>query len=230
MILGNDLAGDKVWAVGVPDVGKLPVGSSVVAHSVRPQDSNDMFPKPLVVEGHDVDLKRIIARDVADNPDILANVKKVFVSGVRDHIEVDNLTEYFSGFGVVEEAVIISDKQTGRKRGFGFVSFKDTDSATKAVLTRYHVINGNTVETQQGFHCPRPFSKISGHIRLAKGKKTAKISTTEAAGRLMKFLKVGRSMDTFLKETEPPTLAAGSNSTLLRKPESTQCACDKCSL
>ncbi|XP_039681927.1 heterogeneous nuclear ribonucleoprotein A0-like [Perca fluviatilis] len=101
------------------------------------------------VKGHDVDLKRAIAQDVANNPDILANVKKVFVIGVRDHIKANNLTEYFSEFGVVEKAVIISDKQTGRKRGFGFVFFEDTDSATKAVLTKYHVSNGNKVEVKK---------------------------------------------------------------------------------
>uniref|UniRef100_A0A8C9XG92 RRM domain-containing protein n=1 Tax=Sander lucioperca TaxID=283035 RepID=A0A8C9XG92_SANLU len=138
MILGNDLAGGKVWAVGVPNVVKPPVGSSVVAPSARSQGSNDIFPKPHVVEGHKVDLKRAIARDVANNPDVLANVKKFFVGGVKDHIEVDNLTEYFSEFGVVEKA-----------RGFGFVFFKDTDSATKAVLTKYHVINGNKVEVKK---------------------------------------------------------------------------------
>ncbi|CAL8263883.1 unnamed protein product [Merluccius merluccius] len=37
----------------------------------------------------------------------------------------------------------------------------------------------------------------------SKGKNSAKISTTDAAGRLVKFLKVGRSMETFLKETSP---------------------------
>ncbi|XP_062309209.1 uncharacterized protein LOC134038860 isoform X1 [Osmerus eperlanus] len=37
----------------------------------------------------------------------------------------------------------------------------------------------------------------------SKGKKSAKISATDAAVRLVKFLKVGRSMETFLKETGP---------------------------
>ncbi|CAL8281712.1 unnamed protein product [Gadus morhua 'NCC'] len=37
----------------------------------------------------------------------------------------------------------------------------------------------------------------------SKGKKSAKISATDATVRLVKFLKVGRSMETFLKETGP---------------------------
>lgn len=108
-----------------------------------------MAAKPHVVEGNNVELKRAIAREDANNPDINANVKKIFVGGVKDHIEAENLTEYFSQYGVVEKAEIISDKQTGRKRGFGFVFFEDNDSATKAVLTKYHTIQGNKVEVKK---------------------------------------------------------------------------------
>ncbi|XP_056294974.1 heterogeneous nuclear ribonucleoprotein A0-like [Pseudoliparis swirei] len=120
-----------------------------ITYSAPQEADAAMAANPHVVEGHDVELKRAIAREDANNPDILANVKKIFVGGVKDHIEADNLTEYFSQFGVVEKAEIISDKQTGRKRGFGFVFFDDTDSATKAVLTKYHTISGNKVEVKK---------------------------------------------------------------------------------
>ncbi|XP_037316420.2 heterogeneous nuclear ribonucleoprotein A0-like [Pungitius pungitius] len=120
-----------------------------ITYSTPQEADAAMAANPHVVEGHDVELKRAIAREDANNPDILANVKKIFVGGVKDHIEADHLTEYFSQFGVVEKAEIISDKQTGRKRGFGFVFFEDTDSATKAVLTKYHTISGNKVEVKK---------------------------------------------------------------------------------
>ncbi|CAG5989103.1 heterogeneous nuclear ribonucleoprotein A0-like [Menidia menidia] len=120
-----------------------------ITYSTPEEADAAMAAKPHVVEGNNVELKRAIAREDANNPDILANVKKIFVGGVKDHIEADNLTEYFSQFGVVEKAEIISDKQTGRKRGFGFVFFEDTDSATKAALTKYHTINGNKVEVKK---------------------------------------------------------------------------------
>ncbi|XP_049897932.1 heterogeneous nuclear ribonucleoprotein A0-like [Epinephelus moara] len=120
-----------------------------ITYSTPDEASAAMAAKPHVVEGQEVELKRAIAREDANNPDIVANVKKIFVGGVKDHIEADNLSEYFSQFGVVEKAEIISDKQTGRKRGFGFVFFEDTDSATKAVLSKYHTINGNKVEVKK---------------------------------------------------------------------------------
>ncbi|XP_070819524.1 heterogeneous nuclear ribonucleoprotein A0-like [Chaetodon trifascialis] len=120
-----------------------------ITYSTPEEADAAMAANPHVVEGHNVELKRAISREDANNPDILANVKKIFVGGVKDHIQEDNLIEYFSQFGMVEKAEIISDKQSGRKRGFGFVFFEDTDSATKAVLTKYHTINGNKVEVKK---------------------------------------------------------------------------------
>uniref|UniRef100_A0A8C5HKW6 Heterogeneous nuclear ribonucleoprotein A0-like n=1 Tax=Gouania willdenowi TaxID=441366 RepID=A0A8C5HKW6_GOUWI len=120
-----------------------------ITYSTPEEADAAMAAKPHVVEGNNVELKRAIAREDANNPDILANVKKIFVGGVKDHIEAEHLTDYFSQFGLVEKAEIISDKQTGRKRGFGFVFFEDTDSATKAVLTKYHTIEGNKVEVKK---------------------------------------------------------------------------------
>ena len=38
----------------------------------------------------------------------------------------------FSTFGSVTDANIVYDRETGRSRGFGFVSFDDTDAAKKA--------------------------------------------------------------------------------------------------
>lgn len=120
-----------------------------ITYSTPEEADAAMAAKPHVVEGHEVEVKRAISREEANNPDIHANVKKIFVGGVKDHVEPENLVEYFSQYGVVEKAEIISDKLTGKKRGFGFVFFDDTDSATKAVLTRYHTIDGNKVEVKK---------------------------------------------------------------------------------
>ena len=58
---------------------------------------------------------------------------KAYVTGVKDGIVEDDLREYFSQFGAVESAEIIVDRDTGRSRGFAFVSFNDYDAVDKIV-------------------------------------------------------------------------------------------------
>lgn len=120
-----------------------------ITYSTPEEADAAMAVKPHVIDGNNVELKRAVKREDANKPEVLANVKKIFVGGVKDHMEPDNLSQYFSQYGVVEKVEIISDKQTGRKRGFGFVFFEDTDSATKAVLTKFHNIEGNQVEVKK---------------------------------------------------------------------------------
>ena len=45
----------------------------------------------------------------------------------------DSLREAFAQFGEITDAVVISDRDTGRSRGFGFVTFSEDDSANKAI-------------------------------------------------------------------------------------------------
>ncbi|XP_028272654.1 heterogeneous nuclear ribonucleoprotein A0-like [Parambassis ranga] len=120
-----------------------------ITYSTPEEADAAMAAKTHVLEGNTVELKRAVAREDTNNPDISANVKKIFVGGVKDHIEPETLTAYFSQYGTVEKAEIISDKLSGRRRGFGFVYFEDTDSATKAVLDKYHEIEGNKVEVKK---------------------------------------------------------------------------------
>ena len=47
---------------------------------------------------------------------------------------VDELREYFSSYGDIVECQIMVDHNTGRSRGFGFVSFDNEDSVDKVLL------------------------------------------------------------------------------------------------
>lgn len=47
---------------------------------------------------------------------------KIFVGGLPYHTTDDTLRMFFEYFGELEEAVVITDRQTGKSRGYGFVS------------------------------------------------------------------------------------------------------------
>ena len=49
---------------------------------------------------------------------------KIFVGGLPYHTTDQSLREFFEQFGDIEEAVVITDRQTGKSRGYGFVSLK----------------------------------------------------------------------------------------------------------
>lgn len=51
---------------------------------------------------------------------------KIFVGGLPYHTNDASLRKYFESFGDIDEAVVITDKQTGKSRGYGFVSENET--------------------------------------------------------------------------------------------------------
>ena len=58
--------------------------------------------------------------------------KKLFVGGLEWGIGDLDLKEAFTKFGTVVDAKVIVDRETGRSRGFGFVTFGDADDADDA--------------------------------------------------------------------------------------------------
>ena len=60
-------------------------------------------------------------------------MKKLFVGGLSWNTTDDGLRDVFSRFGTVAEAKVIKDRETGRSRGFGFVTFDNSEEADKAM-------------------------------------------------------------------------------------------------
>ncbi|CAI7572394.1 unnamed protein product [Penicillium bialowiezense] len=58
---------------------------------------------------------------------------KVFVGGLAWGTNDESLHEAFSQFGTVTDAIVMKDRETGRSRGFGFVSFSSPEEANAAV-------------------------------------------------------------------------------------------------
>lgn len=108
-----------------------------------------MAASPHAVDGNTVELKRAVSREDSARPGAHAKVKKLFVGGLKGDVAEGDLIEHFSQFGAVEKAEIIADKQSGKKRGFGFVYFQSHDAADKAAVVKFHPIQGHRVEVKK---------------------------------------------------------------------------------
>jgi RNA recognition motif-containing protein len=63
----------------------------------------------------------------------LDNKKKLYVGNLPYQVTSDELKSMFSEFGEIVDAVVISDRDSGRSKGFGFVEFSSEEDAKKAV-------------------------------------------------------------------------------------------------
>ncbi|XP_061353286.1 uncharacterized protein LOC133298063 [Gastrolobium bilobum] len=67
---------------------------------------------------------------------------KIFVGGLAWETKRDTMGRYFEQFGEILEAVVITDKNTGRSKGYGFVTFKDPEAAMRACQNPSPIIDG----------------------------------------------------------------------------------------
>jgi len=64
--------------------------------------------------------------------DQVIETNKLFVGNLHWHIRWQELKEFFSQWWEVEYASVSLDRETKKSRGFGFVTFKNAEDATKA--------------------------------------------------------------------------------------------------
>jgi cold-inducible RNA-binding protein len=68
--------------------------------------------------------------------------KKLFVGGLSYETTEATLKETFAQAGTVESATVITDKMSGRSKGFGFVEMSTEEEAQKAV----EMFNGKEID------------------------------------------------------------------------------------
>jgi RNA recognition motif-containing protein len=80
----------------------------------------------------------------------VAMSKKLFVGGLSWGTTDDGLHSAFSQFGEIVEAKVITDRETGRSRGFGFVTFSNDEGATKAIAEMDGTeLDGRTIKVNE---------------------------------------------------------------------------------
>ena len=64
---------------------------------------------------------------------------------------VESLKEYFSKFGPVAEAMVMRDPTTKHSRGFGFVTYADTEAVEKVIQFGIHNLDGKKIDPKVAF-------------------------------------------------------------------------------
>uniref|UniRef100_A0AAQ6AG86 RRM domain-containing protein n=1 Tax=Amphiprion ocellaris TaxID=80972 RepID=A0AAQ6AG86_AMPOC len=124
-------------------------GFGFVTYSSVQEVDAAMASRPHKVDGRVVEPKRAVSREDSNRPGAHVTVKKIFVGGIKEDTEESHLRDYFQQFGKIEVIDIMTDRNTGKKRGFAFVTFDDHDSVDRIVIQKYHTINCHNCEVRK---------------------------------------------------------------------------------
>ncbi|KIY52862.1 hypothetical protein FISHEDRAFT_34426 [Fistulina hepatica ATCC 64428] len=86
-----------------------------------PASVNAVMVKEHVLDGKIIDPKRAIPRDEHQR------ATKLFIGGLAGTVTSESMREFFSQFGRVIDSTVMLDRETGRSKGFGFISIEDCD-------------------------------------------------------------------------------------------------------
>ena len=75
--------------------------------------------------------------------------KKLFVGNLSFQTTESDLTDTFAQFGAVEAVTIITDRDTGRSKGFGFVTMSEEDANKAAAQLNGSEMNGRALTVNE---------------------------------------------------------------------------------
>lgn len=70
---------------------------------------------------------------------------KLFVAKLPFAITSDALRDLFAQYGDIKEAIVITDRDTGKSKGFGFVTFANEEDAQKALDMDNQEVDGRPI-------------------------------------------------------------------------------------
>jgi cold-inducible RNA-binding protein len=71
---------------------------------------------------------------------------KLYVGGLSYGTTEDGLRTHFARFGEIKEVLIIMDRETGRSKGFGFITFDQQNDAQNALELNGVELDGRTLK------------------------------------------------------------------------------------
>lgn len=81
---------------------------------------------------------------------------KAFVGGLAWATTSDSLRAAFEACGTITECKVVDDRETGKSRGFGFVTFADAADCKKAIETMNGaMVDGRAIRVNEAENKPR---------------------------------------------------------------------------
>ncbi|KAF8267768.1 hypothetical protein EI94DRAFT_1829932 [Lactarius quietus] len=125
-----------------------------------------------LTERPSIDPKRAIPRE-----EHLRNTR-YFVGGLAPHSTADSMRAFFSKYGKVVDATVMVDRETGRSKGFGFVTFEDNSNDGQLVEKLGLILDDKQIEVKTAQPRSQRDQQRVGHTATSP---TASFNNTQVA-------------------------------------------------
>ncbi|KAF9581856.1 hypothetical protein BGW38_000969, partial [Lunasporangiospora selenospora] len=126
---------------------------------VDPKNVDAVLKEDHYLDGKMIDPKRAIPREEQEK------TEKIFVGGIPPEVTEEEFANYFSQFGNVLDATLMLDRNTGRPRGFGFITFESDRGVDAALSRRDLMLHDKTIEVKRA----QPKHRAGGYVAPSGG-------------------------------------------------------------
>jgi RNA-binding protein Musashi len=96
-----------------------------------------------ILDGKLIDPKRAISKEDQEK------VGKIFIGGIDPMVTEREFDEFFSQFGKIIDCQLMIDKDTGRSRGFGFITYDSPAAVDRVCVNKYLTLKGKAMEVKR---------------------------------------------------------------------------------
>lgn len=96
-----------------------------------------------ILDGKLIDPKRAIPKDEQEK------VGKVFVGGIAAEVTPEEFRNFFEKFGSIIDSQLMINKDTGKSRGYGFVTYDSAEAVERATKHHYVMFHGKKMEIKK---------------------------------------------------------------------------------
>ncbi|VEU19711.1 DEKNAAC100658 [Brettanomyces naardenensis] len=104
---------------------------------------DEVLKKKHILDGKLIDPKRAIPKEEQEK------TGKIFVGGIAPDVTHDEFTKYFKQFGDIIDSQLMIDKDTGKSRGYGFVTYDSADAVDRVTRQKYVMFHGRQMEIKK---------------------------------------------------------------------------------